>query len=803
MSRWCHILTGFNQRYRLRFAALAFTAVVLVAAVFSIPGVQAAPSTQRTISFQGRLLNAAGNVVPDGHYNIQFKIYQGGSGSEANNPDGSLQWTESYINDNGTNGLSVRDGYFTVRLGSRTQFGSSIDWTQDILWLSMNVAGPATGCTTFGESPCVADGEMLPMKRLSNAPFAMNAGQLDGKTSSDFVQLAQGAQTDDSSESSIFINKTANGNFIQFQNNADDVFSINNAGDIILGSNANKVISVASTESAPGSSLSVLAGNGLAGGDLVLKAGDGSTSGGNISIDAGESAGESSGGTISIGSHNASNIVIGSTDYAVNQNISIGKNSNSGSTTNITIGADGSAAGGATTIQSKDDLTLKTNGTTRATFSSDGSVAYFGNGKNSALPTDFKIQATNSAQSGIAGGSLAIQGGNATIGDAKGGDLILTGGTGSVNGQVILGTATFSAATSDANCFTDGNAVSASCTISTDSIDNSSAVLVGFDQAGQTATLPDPTTKMTGRIIYVVAADNSETFTLSINGGGAGSEIDMSKNVATALMWNGSKWAVIGAPVSTTIQGFNIGQNVDKNIQLDNQKQQDPTLETSDEPGADLATTSPATNPPHGSLYYDTELGKLQCFEASGWGDCESNPDTFVSISPEYPNAVTNGDGKGELKSDFCSDTLNINNGHELQPEICGTNETYNFYQWTSSEEDEQTNSIYVTYKLPDNFKDFVSNSATLMGRTDSDDARIDYQIYKNRADQELVQCGDDIKEITGDKSKWQKASTENKSDPSNCDFKPGDSIIFKINLHAANNASAYVSNLDFVFSVK
>ena len=118
-------------------------------------------------------------------------------------------------------------------------------------------------------------------------------------------------------------------------------------------------------------------------------------------------------------------------------------------------------------------------------------------------------------------------------------------------------------------------------------------------------------------------------------------------------------------------------------------------------------------------MYYDTTLGELQCYEADGWGACGASPDNIVTISPEYTNAVMHGTGVGTMTSDLCSDTLNINDGSSGQPTICGTDETYNFYKWTSPQASTQTYSIYVTYQLPDTFKDFSSGSTSVMGRTD------------------------------------------------------------------------------------
>src|SRR5690606_38187053 len=116
----------------------------------------------------------------------------------------------------------------------------------DTLWLSMNIAGSATNCTTFNSGACLADGEMLPMKRLTTSPYAMNSGQLGGKDADKFVQLGQGVQTDATVDtSSIFINKTSSGNLVQLQNNSSDVFTVGGTGDITFGSAGDKTISVA------------------------------------------------------------------------------------------------------------------------------------------------------------------------------------------------------------------------------------------------------------------------------------------------------------------------------------------------------------------------------------------------------------------------------------------------------------------------------------------------------------------------------------------------------------------------------
>ena len=154
--------------------------------------VAAVVGTNEQINFQGRLFNAQGAVVPDGFYNVQFKIYQDGDGQSVGNttgtPAGSLRWTESFLNNN-SQGVQVKNGYMSVELGSVNAFGTQVDWNQSVLWLSMNIGSTNATCASF--AVCGGDGEMVPMKRLSSSVYSLNsanANKLGGLTSAGFIQ---------------------------------------------------------------------------------------------------------------------------------------------------------------------------------------------------------------------------------------------------------------------------------------------------------------------------------------------------------------------------------------------------------------------------------------------------------------------------------------------------------------------------------------------------------------------------------------------------------------------------------------
>jgi hypothetical protein len=232
---------GLKKQNRLLLGYGLFFGAFLLCSLFLVkaPPAKAATGINQTINFQGRLLNSQGATVPDGFYNIQFKIYQDGDGQSAadatGSPAGSLKWTESYLNNN-TQGVKVVNGFLSVQLGSVSAFGSNIDWNQSTLWLSMNIAGTGTTCTPF--SSCSPDGEMLPMQPLSSSPYSFNSGQLNGLTSSQFVQLAQGLQADASSATSIAVNKTGTGNIMDLQSGGNSVFVLSNSGTATITTTA-------------------------------------------------------------------------------------------------------------------------------------------------------------------------------------------------------------------------------------------------------------------------------------------------------------------------------------------------------------------------------------------------------------------------------------------------------------------------------------------------------------------------------------------------------------------------------------
>ena len=150
----------------LRLWLLVLVGVFSFALAYARIGGTVSADTSNTINFQARLQTSAGAIVPDGDYNVEFKLYDA---SSCNAGVGcTALWSEDYLNSAGT-GLETVNGYFSTALGSITSFPTTIDWSQK-LWLTMNIGGTTTTVQTL-----VWDGEMSPRLQLTAVPYAFQA----------------------------------------------------------------------------------------------------------------------------------------------------------------------------------------------------------------------------------------------------------------------------------------------------------------------------------------------------------------------------------------------------------------------------------------------------------------------------------------------------------------------------------------------------------------------------------------------------------------------------------------------------
>jgi hypothetical protein len=160
---------GGSGPIRLVGSSLIAIAMIITLSLSLTQPTKTLAATSNTINFQARLTSNTGAIVPDGNYNIEFKLYNVSSA-------GAALWTEDYTWNSGSGATDIRvpvvNGYLSVALGSNTAF-PAINWDQN-LWLGMNIGGTA-GSGTY---PSMGDGEMTPRLALTAVPYAFKAGTL-------------------------------------------------------------------------------------------------------------------------------------------------------------------------------------------------------------------------------------------------------------------------------------------------------------------------------------------------------------------------------------------------------------------------------------------------------------------------------------------------------------------------------------------------------------------------------------------------------------------------------------------------
>lgn len=151
---------------------------------FLIIGSQAVAAAQTVpykVNFQGRLADATGVSMPDGLYNMTFRLFSGATG-------GSAVWTEVRQT---TSRVTLTNGQFNVQLGDVSALSPSL-FTAQPLYLEVELPTPASATCSTAACAVYTEGPMTPRQPLASSPYAMNADTLDGLDSAAFAQLGVG-----------------------------------------------------------------------------------------------------------------------------------------------------------------------------------------------------------------------------------------------------------------------------------------------------------------------------------------------------------------------------------------------------------------------------------------------------------------------------------------------------------------------------------------------------------------------------------------------------------------------------------
>ncbi|MFZ2882198.1 MAG: discoidin domain-containing protein, partial [Candidatus Moraniibacteriota bacterium] len=169
---------------------VAFIVVVFFVFLFSSSS-QADISKQ--INYQGKLTDSTNSAVPDGSYDMIFKLYDADT-------SGTLLWTGTHTVAN-SNPATVTSGIFSVLLGSGTDNTLSLDFNSNSYYLQVEIYNSDT--TTWET--------LTPRKQIGSTPSSFNSDRLDGLDSAESGADAHIVKTDSSGNLTVSGNAYFNG----------------------------------------------------------------------------------------------------------------------------------------------------------------------------------------------------------------------------------------------------------------------------------------------------------------------------------------------------------------------------------------------------------------------------------------------------------------------------------------------------------------------------------------------------------------------------------------------------------------
>src|SRR5688572_16333706 len=199
----------------------------------------AASTVPKLLNYQARITDDSGVPVPDGNLNIWISVYDASSGGSCLYAMRGSCGTPSFKT------VSVVNGVFSTLIGDTVAGDNAIGDTlfdASTLYLGITVA---------------SDTEMVPRKRLTTAPYAMNADRLDGldvtssgsttpyvvsTTANGNLTITGDPQGTGISQGSVYINPAsaaANETIFGVADNGTQILKIDKEGDMTIGSASN------------------------------------------------------------------------------------------------------------------------------------------------------------------------------------------------------------------------------------------------------------------------------------------------------------------------------------------------------------------------------------------------------------------------------------------------------------------------------------------------------------------------------------------------------------------------------------
>jgi fibronectin-binding autotransporter adhesin len=200
------------------------------------------------------------------------------------------------------------------------------------------------------------------------------------------------------------------------------------------------------------------------------------------------------------------------------------------------------------------DLTIRTNSTTRITVTSAGAVSLAANSSLSfSSGTGSFDQSLSSGSFDTGTGNVTLRG-NTTV--ASGKTFTVTNSASSLNGNVSVGTAGSTLFTNNSATLNSADALgdlaNNGWTTASTTVDVYTYFTIAPAASGRSYTVPTPTTTTAGRVIYVSNIHATSSFTLV-----GGSSVLINPGVTATLLWNGSAWTFAGTDSSNLQAAYN------------------------------------------------------------------------------------------------------------------------------------------------------------------------------------------------------------------------------------------------------
>ncbi|MFI5240417.1 MAG: hypothetical protein ACHQUB_01790 [Candidatus Saccharimonadia bacterium] len=225
-----------NDRLKRSFVWIFWTTLSTLVLATSLLGGQirlnnaaiASQTVPYKINFQGRLTDNNGNILPDGSYNIKFRLWNALTG-------GSNVWEGDRVYGTSDYRVAVANGLFNIQFGDTTQgdpaLSPSLFSGTFPLYLEVELPTPATATCNTNACASFTEGAMTPRQSLASSPYAINADTLDGIDSVSFGQLSSsqtwtGTNAIDTTSANAFQVKNAGG--------TESILNVDTSGNQVL-----------------------------------------------------------------------------------------------------------------------------------------------------------------------------------------------------------------------------------------------------------------------------------------------------------------------------------------------------------------------------------------------------------------------------------------------------------------------------------------------------------------------------------------------------------------------------------------